>query len=183
MAYRESLGRVKGDTGQIYIPSIKEENNNRYIEWTLADEPPADVNRIDITPKVYLPSIDENGNISFILTNVMPASINSVNIKGDKGDPGEVNTTVVSTLPAKADAQEGIVYIHDGDAFVFDKEENEFYLLDNLANFDNYYTKDESDETFYSKTQIDNMFGNIAACQEAIIYTLDKNSVNIPSGD
>ena len=38
--------------------------------------------------------------------------------------------------------------------------------------------------TYYSKTDVDNLLGNIMQCQEAIIYLLDKDSIiNIPSDD
>ena len=80
-------------------------------------------------------------------------------------------------------ASESNIYIHDGIATVYDAQTNEFYDLDNLVKFDNYYTKTESNERFYTKTEVNNMFGNITQAQEAIIYTLDKGSVNIPNGD
>lgn len=194
MSYTESLGRVKGDKGKVYVPKMKVVNNRKYITWELKEESenehPAD---IDITPQVYLPSVNTNGEISFFLTYADTAdlSIGAVNIKGEKGDPGAVETVVVDVLPKLEEARayaiahngDGPIYIHDGIATVYDYEKNEFYDLDNLLKFDDYYTKDESGRNFYTKTEIDNMLGNIVSCQEAIIYTLDTGSVNIPHGD
>lgn len=184
MSYKQRLGKVKGDKGKVYLPSIKTIGNKRYITWTLQEESASVPNDIDITPKVYLPSIDSNGNVSFTLADNTNATIPTVNIKGPQGPPGAVNTNVCTDLPPKSQAKEGVIYIHDGGiATVYDVETGEFYDLDNLIKFNDYYTKSESNERFYTKTEIENMFGSIVACQNAVIHTLDKNSINIPSGD
>lgn len=185
MSYEKNLGRVKGDTGKVYAPQAVTRNNKRYITWTLQDEgaPPEDIN---ITPQVYMPSIDDNGNISFILTENTTNSIPPKNIKGAQGPAGAVDTVVCTNgLPPKEQANEGIIYIHDdGIATVFDKDTNDFYDLDNLLKFNNYLTTAEIQDNYYNKTQIDNMFGNVIACQQAIITLLDKDSIiNIPSDD
>ena len=65
MSYRKNLGQVKGDKGKVYIPSIIEENNKKYITWQLEEESAIAPDNIDITPKVYLPSLDDNGNLYF----------------------------------------------------------------------------------------------------------------------
>lgn len=185
MSYRENLGRVKGDKGKVYIPSIVTRNNKKYITWTLQEENNSVPQDIDITPKVYLPSVDSNGNISFVLTESTLNSIGAVNIKGPQGPAGAVDTNVVTNLPAKSDAQEGIIYIHDdGIATVFDVDTNDFYDLDNLVKFNDYCTKEQIKDYVYNRTDIDNMLGNIMQCQEALIHLLDKNSIiNIPSDD
>ena len=185
MSYRENLGRVKGDKGKVYIPSIVIRNNKKYITWTLQEENNSVPQDIDITPKVYLPSVDSNGNISFVLTESTPDSIAAVNITGPQGPAGAVNTNVVANLPAKSEAQEGIIYIHDdGVATVFDTEENDFFDLDNLVKFQDYWTKTEIEQKYYNKTDIDNKLGNIMQCQDALIHLLDKDSIiNIPSDD
>lgn len=183
MSYRKNLGRVKGEKGKVYIPQTVERNSRKYITWTLTEEENEQPEDIDITPKAYLPTVDNNGNISFVLTTTLPASIPNVNIKGPKGDTGEVETVLVDSLPPKNQAHEGLIYIHNGIATVFDAQTYEYYDLDNLVKFDNYYTKTETNERFYTKTDVNNLLGNIAQCQEAIIYTLDKGSVNIPNGD
>ena len=67
---------------------------------------------------------------------------------------------------------------------VFDIDTNDFYDLDNLVKFQNYWTKTEIQDKYYSKTDVDNLLGNIMQCQEALIYLLDKDSItNIPSDD
>lgn len=185
MSYRENLGKVIGKEGKVYIPKTIERDGKKYITWELKDKEGAQPDDIDITPKAYRPSISSGGEISFILTTDLPDALSSnINIKGPKGDAGEVNTTVVDSLPSKASAKEGIIYIHDGGiATVFDEDRDEFYDLDNLVKFDDYYTKDEVQDEFYTKSQVDAMLGSIIQAQEAIIYTLDKDSVNISSGD
>ena len=185
MSYRENLGRVKGDKGKVYIPDIVTRDNKKYITWTLQEESNSVPQDMDITPKVYLPSVDSNGNISFVLTESTLDSIGAVNIKGPQGPAGAVDTNVVTNLPAKSNAQEGIIYIHDdGIATVFDTDTNDFYDLDNLVKFQNYWTKTEIQDKYYSKTDVDNLLGNIMQCQESLIYLLDKDSIiNIPSDD
>lgn len=183
MSYRENLGRVVGKEGKVYIPQIEERGNRRYITWVLADENGEQPTDIDITPQAYIPTVDNEGNISFALSTTLPASIPNVNIKGPQGEPGEVDTVLVDSLPAKADAVEGVIYIHSGIATVYDAQSDEFYDLDDLLKFDNYFTKNEMNDNFYTKTQINSMLGNIAQAQEAIIYTLDKGSINIQNGD
>lgn len=184
MSYRENLGQVKGDKGRIYIPTVVTRNNKKYITWVLSEEgatAPAD---IDITPKVYLPSIS-NGFLTFTLSENTPTTIGGANnsnykVKGDKGDPGEVDTAVVTDLPAKANAKEGVLYIHDGGiATVYDLQTNDFYDLDNLLKFEDYYTKSEtySNSQVYTKTEIDTLLGDIEACKNQILYTLDKGSI------
>lgn len=191
MSYRENLGKVKGDKGKVYIPSIVTRDNKKYITWTLQEENNSVPQDIDITPKVYLPSVDSNGNISFVLTENTPDSISTndegepINIIGPQGPAGAVNTNVVANLPDKANAQEGIIYIHDdGVATVFDTKENNFFDLDNLVKFNDYWTKTEIEQKYYNKTNIDNKLGNIMQCQDALINLLDKDSIiNIPSDD
>lgn len=179
MSYRKNLGKVIGKEGKVYIPEITERSGRRFITWQLADKAGAQPSDIDITPQAYLPSIDNNGNISFVLTTALPSSIPSKNIKGPKGDPGEVDTTLVAELPAKTEAVEGVIYIHNGIATVFDEQTNSFYDLDNLVKFDNYFTKDETDERFYTKSEIDAMLGNITQAQQAIVHTLFGDDVSL----
>lgn len=184
MSYREKLGQVKGDKGRIYVPTVVTRNNKKYITWVLNEEGADAPDDIDITPQVYVPSVS-NGFLSFTLSESTPASIGGADnsnyrVKGDKGDPGEVDTAVVTDLPAKENAKEGIVYIHDGGvATVYDLQTNDFYPLDNLVKFDDYYTKSEtySKSEVYTKTDIDRMLGDIEECKKQILYTLDKGSI------
>ena len=70
------------------------------------------------------------------------------------------------------------------DATINDEETDNFYDLDDLLKFNNYSTTVEIQENYYNKNQIDNMFGNIIACQQALITLLDKDSIiDIPSDD
>ena len=109
------------------------------------------------------------------------------NIKGPQGAPGAVNTVWVNPdidyQNMSQYKKEGQIYIQNGIASVYDVETNKFYDLDDLTKFNDYYTKTETHTYFYDKTAVDNKLGNIEQCQEAILYTLDKGSVNIPSGD
>ena len=191
MSYRQQLGKVKGDAGKIYVPSMVTRNNKKYITWTLQDEGGNIPQDIDITPKFYLPNVDDNGYITFTLvesgaTALYNTEATKKSIKGAQGPAGAVNTVVRDNgLPPKSEAKEGIIYIHDnGIATVYDEETDNFYDLDDLLKFNNYSTTVEIQENYYNKNQIDNMFGNIIACQQALITLLDKDSIiDIPSDD
>ena len=197
MSYRENLGRVKGDKGKIYVPHPVERDGRRYITWGEPIDEPTDIpTDIDITPKIYIPTLNDNGDIYFTLTdaiisednpNAIPLSTSIKNIKGPQGAPGAVNTVWVNPdidyQNMSQYKKEGQIYIQNGIASVYDVETNKFYDLDDLTKFNDYYTKTETHTYFYDKTVVDNKLGNIEQCQEAILYTLDKGSVNIPSGD
>ena len=197
MSYRENLGRVKVDKGKIYVPHFVERNGRRYITWGEPIDEPIDIPAdIDITPKIYIPTLNDNGDIYFTLTdaiisednpNAIPLSTSIKNIKGPQGAPGAVNTVWVNPdidyQNMSQYKKEGQIYIQNGIASVYDAETNKFYDLDDLTKFNDYYTKTETHTYFYDKTAVDNKLGNIEQCQEAILYTLDKGSVNIPSGD
>lgn len=197
MSYRENLGRVKGDKGKIYVPHPVERDGRRYITWGEPIDEPTDIpTDIDITPKIYIPTLNDNGDIYFTLTdaiisednpNAIPLSTSIKNIKGPQGAPGAVNTVWVNPdidyQNMSEYKKEGQIYIQNGIASIYDAETNKFYDLDDLTKFNDYYTKTETHTYFYDKTTVDNKLGNIEQCQEAILYTLDKGSVNIPSGD
>lgn len=191
MSYIENLGRVKGDKGKVYVPSVKVENGKRYITWgEPVDAPTAPPGDIDITPKIYTPQLDREGNISFYLStvniddnaNIMPLSINLGKIKGDPGPRGEPGAIDIVIVPSGIDyenmqeyKEEGKIYIQDDIAKVYDSDEGKFCEINSLAKFNNYYTKDYINEHFYDKKTIESKIGNIALCQEAILETLDKN--------
>lgn len=189
MTYRQNLGRVKGDKGKVYVPETVTRDNKRYITWTLKEENDSIPEDIEITPKVYIPRVDDEGNISFLLSTETSDSIEPKNIRGEQGPAGAVNTNVVTDLPPKSQAKEGIIYIQVNDrndiiATVFDETKNEFYQLDNLFEFNNYLTTSEIQKQYYNKYEVNDMFGDIMACQDALITLLDKDSIiNIPSDD
>ena len=187
MTYRQNLGKVKGDRGKVYTPKPVTRDNKRYITWTLQEENDSIPEDIDITPKVYIPQVDDEGNISFLLATEASDSIPPKNIRGIQGPAGAVNTNIVTSLPPKSEAKEGVIYIdinNDGIASVFDEETNDFYPLDNLLKFNNYLTTFEIQEQYYNKHEINDMFGDIMTCQENLITLLDKDSIiNIPSDD
>ena len=197
MSYRENLGRVKGDKGKVYVPHFVERNGRKYITWGEPIDEPSDIpSDIDITPKIYVPTLNDNGDIYFTLTDAIisennsdgiPLNTGTKNIKGPQGAPGAVNTVWVNPdidyQNMSEYKKEGQIYIQNGIASVYDLETDDFYDLDDLTKFNDYYTKSETHTTFYDKTTIDNKLGNIEQCQEAILYTLDKGSVNIPNGD
>ena len=109
MSYHQNLGRVKGDKGKVYVPkkvpSVDANGVNKMtIEWELKEETAAAPEPIDITPPVYVPTVDERtGIITFSLMNATSTLINGVNIKGPRGIPGEVNTLVLTEEPSVTD--------------------------------------------------------------------------------
>ena len=109
MSYRENLGQVKGDKGRIYIITVVTRNNKKYIIWILSEEGASVPADIDITPKVYLPSVS-NGFLTFTISENTPTTIggssnSNYKVKGDKGYQGEIDTEEIKDLPTKAKAK------------------------------------------------------------------------------
>ena len=169
------------------VPGVDANGVNKMtIEWELREETAAAPDPIDITPPVYVPTINQaTGIITFSLTNATSTLINDgIDIRGPQGLPGEVNTEVVTPLPDINDAKEGVIYIHDnGIATVYDAEKKQYYDLDNLAKFSAYLTETETREEFYTKSEINAFLGDIAKSQREILLTLDKGSIDIPNGE
>ena len=171
MSYNKNLGKVKGDTGTTYIPSIITRNGKQYISFTSSDGTalPAGLrDPIEITPQVYMPRINDNNELEFYL-NSDPSNI--INVGNVKGDPGiaSIGVRTVEELPnintLTEDDKKYIYIIDNGDAYldaaVF--SDNKFVYLESIVRFNDYallrdvYTRDES----YSKAQIDNLLCNI----------------------
>ena len=61
MSYNQDLGRVKGDKGTTYIPSITLENGKQYISYESDDGTPIPsvLQKKEFTSFVYKPSLDK----------------------------------------------------------------------------------------------------------------------------
>lgn len=192
MAYKKDLGRVRGDRGITYTPQITiEQDSNgiskQYISWVSDDgspTPPSLAKR-EFTSKVYRPSIDGQGNISFQLVDASTLNIAPVNIKGPQGIPGHIEVEVVDALPSIG--EEGTIYIYGENAYVWGEKHNgqtvetDWYQIENALDFSNYYTKQETynKDEVYDKNSIDNFMGTIRDQQSAIAAMIDNGPINI----
>lgn len=190
MAYQKDLGRVKGDKGNVYVPNLTIENGYLVLTWTeTIDNNRADeyVSRVKLP--VYYPT--KSGDQLVFVSNssdvVVGQDLNlRFDIKGDKGDPGDVKlrTEHVSNLETllshPANIREDTLYITENNGYVYfisieGTEANPIYTPIKLEgiNLDNYYTKLET----YSRTQIDDMFNGTSAIVAQIFHLLDIEEI------
>lgn len=200
MSYNQDLGRVKGDKGTTYIPSITIENGKQYISFTSDDGTPipSSLQKREFQSLVYKPELDANGNLLFYLTNSTPANLNVGRVKGDTGN-STIGVKVVDAKPEYAtlpqaekdliDENKGYVYLINTDdvyldAGVFDTNK-EFVYFENKVRFENYYTKSETynKNEVYNKTEISNQLGTIIEQQNAITTMLGDTDAIIIEDD
>lgn len=195
MAYHKDLGQVKGDQGNFFDPEVTVERNKIKFTWVekTADGTITEQTKtmfIDIP--IYVPVItevtDDNSLeteqlLSFVQANAADiVTLPSVNIKGEKGDPGEMKIRIayVNSLEALLDNPSGIredtLYVTNDTNYVY------FIDVDNSGdepvytpiklegiNLDNYYTKLQT----YSREDIDAMFKETAAYMALMYQLLD----------
>lgn len=191
MSYRRNLGKVKGEPGQVVQPKIETENGTKKIKWEIKEQselvvPP----EIDITPTFYKPiiDIDEANDKVFIsfesVTSTDCPSVEPVNIKGEKGEDGTFDTVVCPNgFPTIDEAEEGKIYIYQGEAKAYDADSNKLYFIEDLGKFNAYLTIRDADSR--EEDLIANFnakIGQVADCQRAIMQKLGV-TMNIPNGD
>lgn len=196
MTYKKDLGRVRGEKGVTYTPKItieKDANNidKQYISWESSDgsDIPPSLAKKEFASKVYKPSIDSNGNISFQLIDANELNLNLGNIKGPQGIPGHIEVEVVTALPARG--EEGTIYVYGENAYVWGEKHNGqtvetgWYQIENALDFSNYYTKQETynKNEVYDKNSIDNFIGTVKDQQNAIAAIIDNGPINILSDE
>ncbi len=189
----EQLGRVKGENGDVYTPIIVDnEDGTQKIRFTLTNPEANELDNIleyNIKPKVYKPLV-ENGELKFILTDLDEAdfSVDIDNIKGEKGDTGTFNISMVNSFPDPGTLQsenDGTLYVTpDGTAKIYNHDIGQLIDLENDIKFNNFYKKNETygiydstrkTATTYSAKQITDIIGDVGMAQEEIIYLLDDS--------
>lgn len=201
MSYNTDLGRVKGDKGTTYIPKITLENGKQYISYESDDGTPipSALQKKEFTSFIYKPSLDENGNLSFVLSSDLTAILNLGNIKGPVGE-STIGIRVVDAEPEYnnlSDAEKTLItngnshiYVIDTDeaylgAGVF-KKDGSFKYLESKLRFDNYYLKTETyhKDDVYNKQEIATQLGSIIEQQNAITAMLgDTDAIIIPDDE
>lgn len=94
---------MKGDKGDIYVPIIDNDKSSPdygTLAWELRDDPPeeeiATVNLVGPEGKVFVPSVDGDGNISWAL-DYSPTTPEIANIRGPQGFTGTLSIGTVTT--------------------------------------------------------------------------------------
>lgn len=196
MSYKKDLGRVRGEQGVTYTPQItieKDANNidKQYISWVASDGsnvPPA-LAKKEFTSKVYIPSLNEEGNLIFQLNDATKMSINAGNVIGPQGVPGHIEVEVVAALPSSG--TEGTIYVYGENAYVWGEKHNGqtvetgWYQIENALDFSNYYTKQETynKNQVYDKNSIDSFIGTVTQQQRAIAAMIDDGPIDILSDE
>lgn len=187
MSYDKNLGRVKGDTGTTYIPIITIDPNTlkQYIEFQSSDGTPVpeSLQKREFTSRIYYPSLDNEGNLSFTLQTNADSSVVVGNVKGEKGDSTiHIESCRYDELPTPplTDIQKGTIYVITDtddtylDAVIYSESKGDYVYLENKIRFDNYYTKSETynKTELYNKDEIAGQLGTIAEQQNAIVHIL-----------
>lgn len=185
MSYEKNLGRVKGEQGVAFYPTATVTENKVTINWHCTEQGYTGTlpNPIDIIPIVYYPNYDSDTGVLSWTKRTDGRLPPSMNIKGDKGDPGNIQLDVsfVDELPSTSEASEGIIYFvktngDKYDTYVYESDKNDFLSL-GLSSLDltNYYTKSEIDNMFnnvYNKQTIDSLIGQVIELQNDILSIL-----------
>lgn len=164
MAWTKNLGRVKGETGDVYIPLVELRDGYLHFTWKSHDTNEI-VTEQSVPIPVYVPKKYENGEITFTATspvidpttNTQEASEFTYNIKGDSGLPGPVhfNVSVISgSVYDIEDPQENTFYISGKKVWIYN---NDDFIVMEQFDFENYYTINET----YSMAEMDDMLRDI----------------------
>lgn len=197
MSYKENLGRVKGETGTSFVPTLDEvvENGIRKmkIKWNAVNETnPASPAESDFLPYVYVPYYDGGDTITFSLERASQPSLSFNSIKGEKGDAGHLATKILAdetALPTGNNIDTDTIYVIDESCYIWDKNTNDWVVLENMIKFQDYYTKNETygayqsnntQSTTYSADMIDNKIGDVQLAIQQINNILNNGSINIP---
>lgn len=176
ISYNINLGRVKGDTGTSYIPSIVIQNGKQYIKYTSSDNTPLPDVLQGLHPfnsKFYEPSLSPDGNsLVFSLQSNVSDTITLSNVKGAPGR-NLINIKVVENVPNVAsltDSDKNIIYLLKDnnnntalEAAIYDETTNDFIYLDiaSMISFDTYLTNEDAynKEETYNKNEINDLLG------------------------
>lgn len=105
----------------------------------------------------YTPSVDNAGNLSWTPSDPSLPPVQTVNIRGPKGETGSVKFIYVNTLPI-TDIQNDAFYITPAATPTANKRYDEYYYMNN-----NWEKMGEDLSGYYNKTQIDGLFNNFVA--------------------
>lgn len=199
MTWTKNLGRVKGEDGDVYMPTVAIEDGQFVFKWELktAEEALDQLQtQKELTIPLYVPEQSsqdlEEGNTTFRLTIPVKDSdgrylsetktVHTRGLQGEKGDTEfkvyniaercQINneTDIPSNIPS-ADRNIYTIYIYNTDAWIWTGAS--FFMLEGIK-LDDYYTK----PFLYTKDDIDSMFTDVANEVEKILLLYDiSNSV------
>ena len=192
MAWVKDLGRVKGDNGDIYIPSVNIEDGQMVFSWNKAsydNEHEYLLTSQPIKIPIYVPELINGETLIFKLSTPVknidgtnfPNEIIAGNIKGDQGPEGNVKINLYHvpedreitdpTIPRETDT----IYIQNSKAWIYDETlsdaENPFVLIEGM-DLSGYALKND----VYTKAQINTMFENVTSQLQllALLYDIDQ---------
>ena len=185
MAWTKDLGNIKGEKGDIYVPTVI---NNEYtgyttIQWTKkAYDGTVDEELQQVHIPVYVPHYDQNtGELTFELNTDGTFSDISTNVYTLKSEAIYKSAFVIKKFTGDinnvTDKDPSAFYIEDTQGedhpkvFIYDENNDDFINLEGFAfdNFENYRLKNDS----YSASEIDEMFESVATRQRIIQQLLD----------
>ncbi len=184
MAWTKNLGKVKGDTGDVYIPSVELDSEGfLHFTWTSQDTEEV-IKSIKIPIPVYVPRKYEDGYITFTATspivdpttNLPKQSEFQYYIKGDQGTPGPVHFYTTYTQASNPEdvenPQENTFYIANKKVWIYTSIDPLKYEYMEQFDFENYYTIDQT----YSSDDIDAMLQSIEDQVELAqrLYDIDE---------
>ena len=180
MAYTKDLGKVKGEDGDVYVPTVKIQNGYLHFNWQLTTKENAQsiLSGTNINIPVYVPSsMDQNGNITFTLNETVRGINGEVlqsytfHVKGDQGESGYTTFDIqhisgnIEDIPTNQ-RKAGTIYVKNTKAWFYDEQAEDFFMLEGI-DLSDYYRKSET----YNKTEINAMFNEITS-QMTLAYKL-----------
>lgn len=203
MAWIKDLGRVTGNDGNVYMPTVDIKNGQFVFKWELktAEEAlDALQSEKSLTIPVYVPEQSsqdkEAGQMTFKLTIPIKdaegnylSQTKTVYVKGEKGDTGTsefsiydlenegisiMNTDDIPSNIPVTDRNTWSIYIYKKDAWLWTG--SDFFMMEGIK-LDGYCKTSD----VYTRTEIDEMFSDIESETEKILllYDIDNSVSNI----
>lgn len=102
MAYQKDLGKVKGDKGNSFQPSVSVENNKVKITWTeqISNTDTASTRTDFVDFPIFVPVLEQNGDLHFERQNasLTNESTSTVNIRGPDGADGQMRIRIQKVI-------------------------------------------------------------------------------------
>ena len=191
MAIIKDLGRVKGEDGDVFLPTIREDNGEFIISWERISSEEAEQLILDDYPlrlPIYVPEMNGT-NLSFRLSKptkdvdgtFLKNIIECGNIKGDRGPEGIVRYNIQQVDPSiditdpSIERRIDTLYVQGEKAWIYDPNaadpQNPFVRIEGMD-----LSPYALIENVYSKNDIDEMLNGVTGQVEKIMQLYDVNS-------
>lgn len=190
MAYKEDLGRVKGDkgdTGDTYVPTITNNDDGTITITFTNDNDNSVVEFPNLVLPYYVPYVDNSTKqIKFRLNTSEPApTVGSINLSDLKGEDGHIAIEIINQLPSLNNAQRDTIYIkvEDTDNDNIDSKVTAYIVYEDTQGNKRWETIEQFIDlnNYYDKTAVDGIVTDIEADINARLECILAQQQNINS--